>query len=86
MLLKIRAIEVGVSGKTLASKLGVTPSTISEWLLGRRPVPLGHVCGLAKMLGIPVKQLVPEKDLTVIRTVLATIATEEEKAEHAEKP
>jgi len=52
--------ERGKSIKDLAARLGVAPSRISDYELGRKPMPLAQLQEAAEMLGVPMSYFIDE--------------------------
>lgn len=50
--------ERGLKHKWLAEQLGVDPTTFSRWMKGRNVPSLAHGVKLARLLGVPVSDLV----------------------------
>ena len=46
----------------IADKLGIPKATLSMWYTGRNRVPIRKLTQIARLLGIPVKNLISDKD------------------------
>lgn len=57
-----RAVDLIGGHKRLAEALGVTPSLISQWVSGRRPVAARHVRKIEELCGheVTCQELLPE--------------------------
>lgn len=42
----------GITQNTLAERLGVTPSCLSQWLSGNREPPIGQLTAIIRFLGV----------------------------------
>lgn len=47
----------GATARTVARALGLSPSTVQDWLSGRKPVPPQHLDALAAALGLDARRL-----------------------------
>jgi transcriptional regulator with XRE-family HTH domain len=59
-LLRQARQDKGRSVKDLAARLGVTGRRVSDYELGRKPIPLSHLQEAADMLGVPMSYFIDE--------------------------
>ena len=58
--LKARLNEKGLKARFVARRLGVSDSVMSQWLNGKRDVPSRFVSPLAKILDVPIEDVLPK--------------------------
>jgi plasmid maintenance system antidote protein VapI len=66
MKLKIRAMERRVKGSDIASELGVVNSTVTAWLRADREVPVEYAVRLARMLDVPIREVLSPAVLEIV--------------------
>jgi DNA-binding transcriptional regulator YdaS (Cro superfamily) len=54
--------ETGQKQAWLAKKLNLDPSSISRWVLGKRPIPQRYVSDIADALGVDSRRLVRDAE------------------------
>ena len=69
MKLRIRALELRLSGGEIARQMGVVNSTVTAWLRGDREIPLDRVLELAALLKLPVTELLSPTVLAIVEAV-----------------
>jgi DNA-binding transcriptional regulator YdaS (Cro superfamily) len=52
--------ETGHKQAWLAKRLNLHPSSVSRWVLGKRPLPLRYVQDIADALGVDPARLMPD--------------------------
>ena len=52
--------ETGHKQAWLAKKLNLHPSSVSRWVLGKRPIPRRYVQAIADALGVEPERLMPD--------------------------
>jgi len=67
--LRLLLLDGGVPGYLVAARCGFPPSRLSEYVMGRKPIPLVHQIVLCEVLGCSVDELVgwseEDRDLEV---------------------
>jgi transcriptional regulator with XRE-family HTH domain len=56
--LRLRLLEDGRPQYKIAAEVGVSPARISEYALGKRPIPTNHIYSLVRVLGCNVSDLI----------------------------
>lgn len=69
-----RAAKAVGGQASLARKLFVTPTTVSEWATGKRPVPPEHAPEIEELSGVPCEELCPSVPWAKVRRAPPQVA------------